>query len=101
MNELKPCPFCGNVPTFEYDRSRQCDFVYCSKCGVTTRQVTIYEDTASILTKEWNTRINQDPYIHDLEQQIEVLEMKNEELKNEVSKLWIQLLPPHMRKPKP
>ncbi len=41
------------------------------------------------------------PYIHDLEQQIEVLEMKNEELKNEVSKFWIQLLPPHMRKPKP
>jgi len=39
--ELKPCPFCGGRPTYNYDASMEPVGVYCVKCHAIIRFVRI------------------------------------------------------------
>lgn len=56
IQNLKPCPFCGGKADFDYDDSGY-NWVFCTKCGVTTDTDMHYEFDARLrLAKAWNTR---------------------------------------------
>lgn len=56
MNELKPCPFCGNdriIWALGYGMQHG---VMCAKCGACFLAI---HRTKEIVAEKWNTRINE------------------------------------------
>lgn len=67
MNELKPCPFCGNKAALEYDEKRNSIDVVCSYCNCIMSGFYVYyrhrngafEETAEKAIEEWNRRVSE------------------------------------------
>lgn len=80
--ELKPCPFCGDLPIEdeeEYSGYRKRYTINCHNCGLT-----MFSLTKSDVKKAWNTRDESE--IKHLKSQIgdfiETIEKKNEIIEN-------------------
>lgn len=56
MAELKPCPFCGGIPTMEYDDYFQGWIVVCENKKCRIRPMTDYHIKKGVVTREWNRR---------------------------------------------
>lgn len=56
--ELKPCPFCGEIPSLRQMKSTKQYYLFCRKCNIET---TSFNDREEII-KYWNTRFNETNY---------------------------------------
>lgn len=57
MNELKPCPFCGNIDTTHYESEYGCPtqkayYISCMSCRYSIESGSSYHDA----DRKWNTR---------------------------------------------
>ena len=66
--KLKPCPFCGEIPTVELIEAVWS--ICCENMDCPADAVCVYEDTEAEAIKAWNTR----PEIEFLESKIKELE---------------------------
>ena len=67
--DLKPCPFCGEVPELNFDKRYQCDYLLhrCSVIGVIKLEML---DTDTLISL-WNTRTPEP--VTDVQQQANVI----------------------------
>lgn len=56
MEKLKPCPFCGEAPTFDTDGHMT--WVYCYRCDVRGPRVWNGKNAKKEATEKWNRRPN-------------------------------------------
>lgn len=62
QNELKPCPFCGAIPSLRQMKSTKEYYLFCRKCCIET---TGFTDKNEII-KYWNTRFNENNHVNSV-----------------------------------
>lgn len=56
-SELKPCPFCGDIPELFYDTSNNEWRIECGSCWAAMTDG--LDQGAETLVEEWNTRVSE------------------------------------------
>ncbi len=55
-NTLKPCPFCGEIPTRKYNEHLKKWYIQCENENCRIQPVTDAHVNKSVITREWNKR---------------------------------------------
>lgn len=53
---LKPCPFCGTIPTLEQDPITSRFAIFCDHPKCRIQPSTDFHTNRSVVTREWNRR---------------------------------------------
>lgn len=56
-NELKPCPFCGELPTIEYIEQFKKWWIECRNEKCAFQPFTSLHINKGVLVREWNRRV--------------------------------------------
>lgn len=57
---LKPCPFCGAIPTLEYDNGIKKWWIMCDNEKCKIQPMTDAHAFKGVIVGEWNRRVNDD-----------------------------------------
>lgn len=57
-NELKSCPFCGEIPTMEYGNGINKYWIGCNNPKCRIQPMTDAHTNKSVVTREWNRRVD-------------------------------------------
>ena len=58
MAELKPCPFCGVIPTVEFDNRTKKYWISCNNPNCMLQPIMGANINKSVIVREWNRRHN-------------------------------------------
>lgn len=58
MTKLKPCPFCGVVPTVEFGNGIQKYWISCDNPKCRIQPTTDAHTNKSVIVREWNRRVD-------------------------------------------
>ena len=58
MTELKPCPFCGVVPTVEFNNGIKKYWIGCNNPKCRIQPTTDAHTNKSVIVREWNRRVD-------------------------------------------
>lgn len=56
MSELKPCPFCGELPKLEYGNGIKKYWYVCENEKCSCQPLTYAHKNKGVVTRAWNTR---------------------------------------------